>query len=351
MKRILSVFILAFLLMFTSVTAFAEGEAVIEFDSYESDDGKIYVDVTISENDASMIQFCVDYDSESLECVSASAGSVFSGKSAPLINVTEGKIFFIWDALEPLRDAGVLLRIEFELKVPADSEVGIDEDESFVVANSKFEEIGSIGDSAEINKAPESSSSEAETPPEQEKPEAPESQASVPELGQSSSSSSSSPDEESEAATDDSSPPEAVTGTGTGNGIELDRYSADLVAGDELLLTAKGGEKIVWFSSNENVATVEDGRVKAISPGTAIITASTEDGTSEATCVVNVSAPEEEQEPEATPDSETEPEQEIIVSGEGQLNEKKDMPAWVFVLIAVSAAAAAVFILYGRMRK
>ena len=49
-------------------------------------------------------------------------------------------------------------------------------------------------------------------------------------------------------------------------------------------------KKVNWSSSDENVATVdENGYVTAVAPGTATITATTEDGGKKATCEVTVS--------------------------------------------------------------
>ena len=47
-------------------------------------------------------------------------------------------------------------------------------------------------------------------------------------------------------------------------------------------------DKVIWTSSNSNVATVTDGLVTAIYKGDAIITATTKEGNHTATCSVNV---------------------------------------------------------------
>ena len=74
-------------------------------------------------------------------------------------------------------------------------------------------------------------------------------------------------------------------------GITLDKSSAEMKVGDELTLTAtiqpegSTGE-IVWTSSDESVATVENGKVVAKKAGTVTITAKVGDKT--ATCSVTV---------------------------------------------------------------
>lgn len=340
MKKLLSMFLLCFLLVLSSVTVFA-ANAEINFVTYESDDGeKTYVDVTITENEASMIQFCVDYDSETLECVSATAGDVFSGKSAPLINKTEGKIYFIWDSLTALKDSGTLLHIEFVRKDKSGSEVGIDEDESFIVANSKFETVGTPGESAKIegeeeensSSAPETESSESssvtESSPSQESSSENSSQESSGSSSESnedsSSSQSSKPDGSSSASS--SSKPEIQTGSN--NGITVDKNDAVIDVEEEIEIEIIEGEKeeVVWYSSNEDVAKVEDGKVVPVSPGTAIITVTTEDGTDEATCVITVTDEETENSEESV---------EVITSPE----EKVKNPAYLFVIIALLVAA------------
>lgn len=51
-------------------------------------------------------------------------------------------------------------------------------------------------------------------------------------------------------------------------------------------------KNVTWTSSNESVATVNDGLVTAVAPGTATITAKTKDGGFEASCEVTVSMPD-----------------------------------------------------------
>jgi uncharacterized protein YjdB len=56
---------------------------------------------------------------------------------------------------------------------------------------------------------------------------------------------------------------------------------------------------VSWSSSDETVATVEDGVVTAVAAGTATITVTaTDDNTKTATCTVTVNAPETPEEPD-----------------------------------------------------
>lgn len=77
-------------------------------------------------------------------------------------------------------------------------------------------------------------------------------------------------------------------------GVSLDKTSADLEVGGTLKLTATvepanaTNKDVSWSSSAENVATVENGTVKAVAAGSAVITVKTADGGKEAKCTVTV---------------------------------------------------------------
>lgn len=73
--------------------------------------------------------------------------------------------------------------------------------------------------------------------------------------------------------------------------LTLDKTSIDMAVGGEVTInaTAEPVSDIIWTSSNQSVATVQDGKVTAVGDGTAIITATTPNGNS-ATCTVNVSS-------------------------------------------------------------
>ncbi len=50
---------------------------------------------------------------------------------------------------------------------------------------------------------------------------------------------------------------------------------------------------VIWTSNDHDVATVDNGKVTAITPGTAIITVATEEGNYKATCTIEVLHPVE----------------------------------------------------------
>lgn len=79
--------------------------------------------------------------------------------------------------------------------------------------------------------------------------------------------------------------------------IKLDKSKLNLVVGNTVNLKATiypsyaENKNIIWESSDETIATVENGKVTAISPGTVDIKAISEDGKKEAICVFTITAP------------------------------------------------------------
>ena len=74
--------------------------------------------------------------------------------------------------------------------------------------------------------------------------------------------------------------------------IELSKTALELKATQEETLTATvtpEGAKVTWSTSDEDVAVVTNGKVRAIAVGTATITAATEDG-AKAECAVTVTS-------------------------------------------------------------
>ncbi len=78
-------------------------------------------------------------------------------------------------------------------------------------------------------------------------------------------------------------------------GISLDQNSATMMVGDELTLAVSftpenaTDKTITWSSDNPEVASVENGIVKALKLGSATITATSRDGNKTATCSITVS--------------------------------------------------------------
>lgn len=76
--------------------------------------------------------------------------------------------------------------------------------------------------------------------------------------------------------------------------VSLDVTSSTLYVGETLTLTATihpdeaTDKTVIWSSSDNALASVENGKVKALSAGTAIITAKTRDGGHKASCTIEV---------------------------------------------------------------
>lgn len=77
-------------------------------------------------------------------------------------------------------------------------------------------------------------------------------------------------------------------------GISLDKPSLTIKVGEFEMLTPiitpenATNKNVLWTSSNDEVATVENGKVVGVMPGSAIIAATTEDGAKMAECLVTV---------------------------------------------------------------
>ena len=283
MKKIFVILLTILILISSSVCVFASEKSDISFDTYSSEDGeRICVDVIISGGGTpSMMQYCVSYDSSILECVSVSVGGAFSGNNAPIINHVEGKIYFIWDSLTPLSSGGTMIHIEFISIEEKDTSVGIDETETFIVADSNFTEIGNVTGSAEIDLA------------EDEKPETP--------------------------------PENVMKPEDVEEGIEK-IPSEDITEDLESKAEISEEDKTVWESGDENVVVIEDGKIVPVSPGQTTITVKTEDGEKEASMEVIV-----------TEDGKIET---VEVIENGNVKPKKSSVGWVLIPIGIVIAGA-----------
>ena len=80
-------------------------------------------------------------------------------------------------------------------------------------------------------------------------------------------------------------------------GVTLDSTSLNLVVNEETTLVATilpsdaTNKEVTWVSSNPSVVKVDNGKVKALAPGNAIVSVITLDGHKEATCTITVTQP------------------------------------------------------------
>jgi len=129
--------------------------------------------------------------------------------------------------------------------------------------------------------------------------------------------------------------------------IKLDKSSVTITKGSSYTLNATispsnaTNKTIIWTSDNEKVATVSDGKITAISVGTATIKATTADGGFEAICEVTVTEettkePEEEKD-KPTEDSREEPKNEE--KDETVAQEKIPNAGKSYIIFAISSVA------------
>lgn len=258
-------------------------------DVSDGEDGSVNVSVSYyGEKKPVAVQFAIEYDAEKLECVETASGDAISGMTAPIINETNGKIYFVWDSLNASQE-GTFLNIKFKERAETASgaEVGIDTNESFIFVDENYSPIVSskdvpgkivIGKDADDDSGSSGSgttqeSGTEENPGEKENP------------------GETSEDETDKGETGEPDPKQEETGFN--KGISMEKNKTEMTSGEHQTLTvtdsgdAEGN--LVWSSSNEGVATVdENGEIVAVAPGKAIITVMSEDGEKESTCVVTV---------------------------------------------------------------
>lgn len=197
---------------------------------------------------AAMMQFAVQYDESSLECVSAVQGDMFQNNLAPTINTRiPGHVYFAWDSLNEVEKDGTVMTLRFHRIKQDETAVTFDFREEFLVADGAFQQIDVTAEGVTIPQAAEQNTETA-----------------------------------SEA------PAQTEERTGSNQGLTMNANRLDLTIGQsEMLSVLEKTETLYWESSNEAVASVENGKVTALAPGEAVITAMTEDGVRYASCYIS----------------------------------------------------------------
>ena len=96
-------------------------------------------------------------------------------------------------------------------------------------------------------------------------------------------------------------------------------------------------KSLIWTSDNESVATVSNGKVTAVSEGSATITVTTEDGDYSATCEVTVTKRAVTQKPSSTDDTENdETKVEDTTVAQGKLPQTGTTYIAIFIIILLS---------------
>lgn len=200
-----------------------------------------------------MAQFELVYDKAHLQLVNVETGTFLTG--GPTVNdKTPGHIYFVWESLTPVEDAGDWLVCTFTSDTDIIPSVDIEKNDDLIFGSPELEMMDVSVNHVSIALT----------------------------------------DEDEKVAAD----PE-----GTNNGINLAENKEVIAAGNKATLSVEndGAENLLWETSNAAVATVSDGVVEAHRSGTVVITVMNEDGTKNATCVVTVKENKQGQSSESAP--------------------------------------------------
>ena len=289
-----------------------------------------------------MMQFSLRYDPEKLAFLGSELGTVFTGGLAPTLNtLNSGEIVLSWDSLSPLQSDGTILLLHMRLLGAESATLYFGGDDDLVFARDDFEPIDVSCTGCTIDR-PIAAATTVTTPSEHTSVSETPTQVAGPPVVIITS-----------AAQVTAAPafvtpihtPVSVTESPTGTaapGAQTEATPAVFLSPDETQSLTMQDEQITiapgqtqkievvedktnlfWSSSDERVATVdENGNVTAHESGTAIITASSEDGTAYASSTVTVNTPaeiEKQQKVQNTPAGEQESTQE-------QNQENKETP-------------------------
>ena len=302
----------------------------------------------------SMMQFSLLYDPERLAFLGSELGTVFTGGLAPTLNTLQsGEIVLSWDSLSPLQSDGTVLLLHMRLLGEGPAAVTFAGDDDVVFARDDFQPLPVDCRGCVIEKRIFTEDSPTETVAEPSPSAVPESIGTqkdyaqptpavepapvdhTPPADQQTTAVLASPDVQEISAMPESAAPtqatakpaqtthpssdtqaqsavQAVEGTvlpaaqdslpqeSTAGGLTMTESSLVFDPGETKTLAVKEDDaSVYWSSSDERVATVdESGNVTAHEGGTAIITASSEDGTAYASSTVTVNAPAETEEPQ-----------------------------------------------------
>ena len=299
-KLIFSMVLIAVLLLAVPTFAAAEGITLSCTATNPDENGNCDVAVELSGCEGiAMMQLCLLYNAEELSCVGAETGILFRDTLAPTINIQRpGEIVLSWDSLTPLQSGGTMLLLHMCL-LGDEAEMVFSGGNDLVLAREDFIplEVDRVGcaiqrGATEVPGTPVPTETDApiETPLPTET-DAPTETPVPPEAPVLSVSAKEIPEETGLGIEPDTETPASVMTSGESNGLTMQREQITVDAGKTVVLTIQEAEpSLVWFSSDERVATVdENGTVTAHEDGTALITVSTDDGTAYGSCVVTVS--------------------------------------------------------------
>ena len=242
MKKHIQSIIICLLWIYAAVCSSVSAEEQAELSFEVNQDGPVYhVALNISgKSEPEMLQFCLKYDDSKLELQTVTAGEVFQDTTYPTISNTEpGYIYCVWEALQPLSD-GNLLIMQFKAKENSEGSASIffDTDYDTLAADGEFNDIPLTFDRLELAV---SGDDEVEKP----------------------------------------------SGKTPAMNVEENTKKVTVTTGENITVSERK-DNLIWTSSNENVAVVENGVVTAVSEGYALITAETEDGSEHESYAVTI---------------------------------------------------------------
>ena len=242
MKKHIQSIIVCLLWIYAAVCSSVSAEEPAGLSFEVKTEGSVY-DVALNmsgKTGPEMLQFCLKYDDSLLELQSVTAGEVFHDTTYPTISNSEpGYIYCVWEALKPLSD-GNLLIMKFKAKDNTEGSTSIifDTDYDTLAADGDFNDIPLTFDKLDLVISGNEQS-------------------------------------------------ENTSGKTPAMNVEENTKQVTITAGEDITV-AEGKENLIWTSSNENVAVVENGVVTAVSEGYALITAENEDGSEHESYAVTI---------------------------------------------------------------
>ena len=325
-RKLFALLIVLALFLSLPVGALAAGASLVSTIMEESEDVYDIAIEALGVENASMMQFSMYYDASALSVLDVQSGKLFEGNRAPVINGRiPGKINLVWASLTPLSESGIALVLRVQKNNLGDTRLSFDPAEIIIAdADRTYYDVscadcileGTETPSAEPaaektqNDLPDADQGESISIVQQSAavealPAEPVQSALPAEPVQSALSAEPvQPAQPMESAQPASSVPsmqpaeaprsddinEKVVSKGTSKGLTMNESQATVSAGETKTMTIVEDEpELIWSSSNEQVATVDDaGVVTTFRAGTAVITASTLEGDAYASSVVTV---------------------------------------------------------------
>lgn len=297
--------LLAVLALFLALSAVAsaDGAALVSTVVDQSENVYDIAVEAIGVEDAVMMQFSLYYDASALSVLDVQSGKLFEENQAAVINgQIPGKINLVWASLTPLSESGTALVLRVQKNTPGDALLTFDHEKIIIADESHTHYHVNCEDCILEGTGTPSAEPAAAEKTQNDLPGADQGESIS--IVQQSAAVETLPGESVQSAQPVASVPSTqpaeaprsddinakVVTHGTSNGLTMSESQATISAGETKTMTIVEDEpELIWSSSNEQVATVDDsGVVTTFRAGTAVITASTLEGDAYASSVVTV---------------------------------------------------------------